>query len=80
MLKDVPVVEMDSWFQYTKWNEVLSQSKHGLVKTFHYTRMPDPDEPERVVYVARPVDSEFTSTEVARIEAVLALHNAIRHR
>ena len=46
LLKDVPVVEMDSWLQYTKWNEVLSQSKHGLVKTFHYTRMPDPDEPE----------------------------------
>jgi hypothetical protein len=37
---------MDSWLQYTKWNEVLSQSKHNLVKTFHYTRMPDPDEPQ----------------------------------
>jgi len=24
MLKEVPVVEMDSWLQYTKWNEVLS--------------------------------------------------------
>ena len=46
LLKDVPVVEMDSWLQYTKWNEVLSQSKHNLVKTFHYTRMPDPDEPK----------------------------------
>jgi Orsellinic acid/F9775 biosynthesis cluster protein D len=46
LLKDVPVVEMDSWLQYTKWNEVLSQSKHNLVKTFHYTRMPDPDEPQ----------------------------------
>ena len=40
------MVEMDSWLQYTKWNEVLSQSKHNLVKTFHYTRMPDPDEPK----------------------------------
>jgi hypothetical protein len=46
LLKEVPVVEMDSWLQYTKWNEVLSQSKHNLVKTFHYTRMPDPDEPQ----------------------------------
>jgi hypothetical protein len=45
-LKEVPVVEMDSWLRYTKWNEVLSQSKHNLVKTFHYTRMPDPDEPQ----------------------------------
>jgi hypothetical protein len=45
LLKEVPVVEMDSWLQYTKWNEVLSQSKHNLVKTFHYTRVPDPDEP-----------------------------------
>jgi hypothetical protein len=46
LLKEVPVVEMDSWLQYTKWNEVLSQSKHNLVRTFHYTRMPDPDEPK----------------------------------
>jgi hypothetical protein len=46
LLKEVPVVEMDSWLQYTKWNEVLSQSKHNFVKTFHYTRMPDPDEPK----------------------------------
>lgn len=53
LLKDVPVVEMDSWLQYTKWNEVLSQSKHNLVKTFQYTRMPDPDEPglDRVLRV-----------------------------
>jgi len=46
MLKEVPVVEMDSWLQYTKWNEVLSQSKHNFVKTFHFTRMPDPEEPK----------------------------------
>ena len=46
MLKEVPVVEMDSWLRYTKWNNVLSQSKHNLVKTSHYTRMPDPDEPQ----------------------------------
>lgn len=41
ILKNVPAVEMDSWHQYTKWNEVLSQSKHNMVKTFHYTREPN---------------------------------------
>jgi hypothetical protein len=46
LIKEVPIVEMDSWLQYTKWNEVLSQSKHNLVQTFHYTRMPDADEPQ----------------------------------
>lgn len=45
-LREVPVVEMDSWLRYTKWNEVLSQSKHNFIKTFHYTRMPDPEEPQ----------------------------------
>ena len=48
LLKEVPAVEMDSWLQYTKWNAILSQSKHNLVQTFHYTRMPDPDEPQLV--------------------------------
>jgi hypothetical protein len=37
---------MDSWLQYTKWNEVLGQSKHNLVKTSQFARKPDPDEPE----------------------------------
>jgi hypothetical protein len=37
---------MDSWLQYTNWNEVLSQSKHNLIKTFRFTREPDRDEPE----------------------------------
>jgi Orsellinic acid/F9775 biosynthesis cluster protein D len=45
-LNNVPAVEMDSWLQYTKWNEVLVQSKHNLVQTFHFARQPDPDEPE----------------------------------
>jgi hypothetical protein len=43
--------------------------------------VPDPDDPTgRVVYVARSLDAEFTSTEVARVEAVIALHNAITRR
>jgi len=32
--------------QYTKWNEVLGQSKHDLVKTAQFARVADPDEPE----------------------------------
>jgi hypothetical protein len=46
LLKKVPVVEMDSWLQYTKWNEVLSASQHNMVKTFQFTREPDADEDE----------------------------------
>jgi hypothetical protein len=45
-LKDVPAVEMDSWLQYTKWNKVLGQSKHNLVKTFQFTCKPNPDKPK----------------------------------
>ena len=45
-LKKVPAVEIDSWLQYTGWNEVLSQSKHNLVKTHQFARAPDLDEPE----------------------------------
>jgi Orsellinic acid/F9775 biosynthesis cluster protein D len=50
-LKDVPAVELDSWLQYTKWNEVLGASKHDLVKTSQFARQPDPNEPklERVL-------------------------------
>jgi Orsellinic acid/F9775 biosynthesis cluster protein D len=49
-LQNVPVVEMDSWLQYTGWNAVLKQSKHDMVKTYQFTREPE-DEPalERVV-------------------------------
>lgn len=46
LLKDVPAAEMDSWLQYTKWNEVLSQSKHNFIDTHRYTRKPDPEEPQ----------------------------------
>ena len=46
LLAKPPVVEMDSWLQYTKWNEVLSQSQHSMVKTHEFTREPDPEEPE----------------------------------
>ena len=45
-LQNVPVLEMDSWLQCTKWNEVLGQSTHNLVKTYQFTHEPDPEERE----------------------------------
>jgi hypothetical protein len=45
-LKKVPAAEIDSWLQYTGWNEVLCQSKHNLVKTHQFARAPDPDVPK----------------------------------
>jgi hypothetical protein len=45
-LKNVLAVGVDAWLQYTKWNEVLSQSKHNMVKTLQFARKPDSDEPE----------------------------------
>lgn len=40
--------ELDPWIRYTGWNEVLGQSKHGIVQTHTFTREPDPDEPKLV--------------------------------
>jgi hypothetical protein len=63
-LQNVPAVELDSRLRYTQWNEVLSQSKHNLVKTYQFTR-----EPERAasnslaaVAAARDQDPELTNT------------------
>jgi predicted amino acid-binding ACT domain protein len=41
--------------------------------------VPDPEilMSSRVVFVARPLSNEFTSTEIARIEAVMALHDQV---
>jgi predicted amino acid-binding ACT domain protein len=41
--------------------------------------VPDPEilTGGRVVFVARPLSNEFTSTEIARIEAVMALHDQV---
>jgi hypothetical protein len=66
-MKDVPTVEMDSWLQYTKWNEVLSQSKHDLVKTHQFTREPDPNEPklERVLRAWRRIFDRSLDTLAA---------------
>jgi hypothetical protein len=46
LLDKVPIVEMDSWLLYTKWNEVLSGSQHNLAQTYHFVREPDENEPE----------------------------------
>lgn len=46
LLRKAPAIKADSWLQYTQWNEVLSQSKHNIIKTHHFTREADPDEPE----------------------------------
>jgi hypothetical protein len=49
-LDDAPAMEIDSWLQYTKWNEVLGQSKHNLLTTSSYTHKPDTEpELERVL-------------------------------
>jgi Orsellinic acid/F9775 biosynthesis cluster protein D len=45
LLEKVPVAELDSWLQFTKWNAVLGRSKHNIVQTYHFRRKPDPDEP-----------------------------------
>jgi hypothetical protein len=39
-----PAAELDPWLRYSGWNEVLSKSKHGLVQTHEFARMPDADE------------------------------------
>jgi hypothetical protein len=39
---------------------------------------PEPTRSSRVVFVARSLANEFTSTEIARIEALMALHDEVR--
>jgi hypothetical protein len=46
LLKKVPIVEIDLWLQYTKWNEVLSALQYNMVKTFQFTCEPDADKSE----------------------------------
>jgi hypothetical protein len=45
LLKKVPVAELDSWLQFTKWNAVLGKSKHNIVQTYRFLCKPDPDKP-----------------------------------
>jgi hypothetical protein len=37
-------VEVDPWLRYTKWYKVLNTSKHDLVRTHAFLRVPDHDE------------------------------------
>jgi hypothetical protein len=46
LLEKAPASEIDPWLKYTQWNTVLNQSQHDLVETFHFTRVPDPEEPQ----------------------------------
>lgn len=66
-LKKVPAAEIDSWLQFTGWNEVLGRSKHDLIKTYEFARAPDPDEPEleRVVGAWRRILERCLDTLVA---------------
>lgn len=36
--------ELDPWLCYTGWNAVLERSKHNLVETYTFVRMPDANE------------------------------------
>jgi hypothetical protein len=46
LLGKAPAIEAESQLQYTQWNEVLSQSKHIVIKTHHFIHQADPGEPE----------------------------------
>lgn len=48
LLEKAPVDEADPWLRYTQWNKVLSQSKHNIITTNHFTREPDAEELELV--------------------------------
>jgi hypothetical protein len=62
--------------QTTELPEHLAERLHGDVCLL---AVPDPERMggERVVFVARPVANPFTATEIARIEALIALHSRI---
>jgi hypothetical protein len=40
--------KLDLWIWYIRWNEVLLQSKHSIVKTHEFVRVPNLEEPELV--------------------------------
>lgn len=62
--------------QTTELPEPLAERLHGDVWLL---AVPDPERlsGERVVFVARPVANPFTATEIARIEALIALYSRI---
>jgi hypothetical protein len=43
LLKKPLADEADPWLRYNQWSEVLSQSRHNIIKTHHFTREPDPN-------------------------------------
>ena len=57
-------VELDPWIRYTKWFEVLGKSKHNLVRTYAFLRVPDLEEEglELVVRAWRQVKERCLDT------------------
>jgi hypothetical protein len=49
-------VEINPWLRYTGWIEVLAASKHGLVKTYEFTRVPDAEGEEGLTRVLNAWD------------------------
>ncbi len=60
-------------------SELPSEMAERLPGDVWLLAVPDPElmSGGRVVFVARPLGNEFTTTEIARIEAVMALHDQI---
>ncbi len=67
LLNRPPVVELDPWIRYTKWYEVLERSKHNLIRTYEFLRVPDPDELElqRVIRAWKRVKERCLDTLAA---------------
>lgn len=47
--------ELDPWLRYTKWHDVLSQSKHDIVKTHKFVQDAEPEETQ-LEHLARAWD------------------------
>ncbi|KFZ04594.1 hypothetical protein V502_10033, partial [Pseudogymnoascus sp. VKM F-4520 (FW-2644)] len=41
LAENIPPTENDSWLHFTKWNGVLSASRHDIRKTYSFVRKPD---------------------------------------
>ncbi|KFZ23152.1 hypothetical protein V502_02369 [Pseudogymnoascus sp. VKM F-4520 (FW-2644)] len=44
LAENIPPAENDTWLHFTKWNGVLSASKHDIRKTYHFVRKPETTE------------------------------------
>lgn len=64
LLNRPPVVELDPWIRFTKWYEVIERSKHNLIRTYEFLRVPDPEEEglQRVVRAWKRVKERCLDT------------------